>query len=76
MKNEFIGEIMTRFVALRAKMYAYRKLNKDKKKAKVKKCVQSIKVLPFTTIRSACLTVKKYTENKCCLRIRNTRSAR
>ena len=32
MKNEFIGEIMARFVALRAKMYAYRKLNKDKKK--------------------------------------------
>ena len=61
---------------LRVKMYAYRKLDKVKKKAKVKKWVQSIKVLPFTTIRLACLTVKKYTENKCCLSTRNTRSTR
>lgn len=47
MKNEFIGEIMARFVALRAKMYAYRKLNKDKKKSKGKKMCTVDKSLTF-----------------------------
>ena len=41
MKNELCGEIMTEFVALRPKMYAYQKLNRgvDKKCKGTKKCV-------------------------------------
>ena len=41
MKDELCGKIMTEFVALRAKLYAYRKLDKteDKRCKGIKKCV-------------------------------------
>ena len=41
MKDELRGKIMTEFVALRPKLYAYRKLNgeEDKKCKGIKKCV-------------------------------------
>ena len=45
MKDEFGGKIMTKFVALRPKLYAYRKLD-DKKCKGIKKCVVK-KILCF-----------------------------
>ena len=41
MKNELDGKIMTEFVALRAKLYAYKKLDikEEKKRKGIKKCV-------------------------------------
>ena len=44
MKNELGGKVMTEFVALRAKMYAYRKIDKEVEENRckgTKKCVVS-----------------------------------
>ena len=62
---------MTEFVALRAKMYAYRKIDRlvaqhehfvayDEKCCKGTKSVWFLKALCLMTIRSACLMVKQY----------------
>ena len=65
MKSELGGKIMTGFVALRAKMYAY-----------VQKSVWFLKVLRLMATRPAYLMVKRYIESKRCLRIRSMRCKR
>ena len=71
MKDELGGKIMTEFVALRAKMYAYRNIDKEveEKRCKgTKKCVVS-EGLTFDDHKPAYLIVKRHIESKCCLRI-------
>ena len=84
MKDELGGKIMTEFVALRAKIYAYRKIDRltalheqfvayDEKRCKgTKKCVVS-EGLTFDDYKTCLLMVKQYREGKCCLRIRSMR---
>ena len=76
---ELGGKIMTAFVALRGKMYAYRKIDKkveDKHCKGTKKCVVAEGLLFDGYKTSACLMVKQYTGSKCCFRIIRTRRTR
>ena len=78
MKDELGGKTMTEFVALRAKMHVYRKIDKEVEEKRCKgrkKCVM-LKALRLMTTRSAYLMVKRYIESKCCLRIRSMRCTR
>ena len=59
MKDELGGKIMTEFVALKPKSYAYRKLdnNEDKKCIGIKKCMMN-KTLNFDDYKNCLLDVK------------------
>ena len=70
MKDKLGGKIMNEFVVLKAKMYAYRKIDKE---VEAQKSVWFLKALRLKTIGPACLMVKRYIESKCCLRIRSMR---
>ena len=68
---------MTEFVALRAKMYAYRKIDKGVKEKRckgTKKCVVS-EGLTFDDYKT-CLFDGKTMRRKCCLRIKSMRFTR
>ena len=80
MKDELGGKIMTEFVALRAKMYAYRKIDKEVEEKcykGTKKCVVS-EGLTFDDYKTCLFDGKTIyrTESKCCSRTRNTRFTR
>ena len=79
LKDELGGKTITEFVALRAKMYAYRKIDKEveEKHCKgTKKCVVSEDLTFDDCARPACLMVKRYIESKRCLTIRSMRCTR
>ena len=78
MNDELSGKIMAEFVASRAKMYAYRKIDKE---VEEKCCTGTknacfLKALCVILIRPACLMVKRYIESNCCLRMRSMRCTR
>lgn len=56
---------------MRAKMYAHRKIDK---KLEDKRCKGKTFLL-LMTVKPASLTVKQFTERKCCLKIRNKKGA-
>ena len=78
MKDELGGKIMTEFVALRAKMYAYRKIDKEVKQKRckgTKKCVVA-EGLTFEDYKTCLYDGEKHTGSKCCLRIRSAKCTR
>ena len=74
MKGELEGKIMTGFVALTPKSYAYRKLdNKEDKKCKgIKKCVMK-KTFDFDDYKNCLLDVKSKSIYKSQLMFRNNK---
>ena len=78
MKDEFGGKTMTDFVALRAKMYAYRKIEKEveEKHCKgTKKCVVS-QGLTFDDYKTCLFDVETVYREQKFLRIRSMRCTR
>ena len=78
MKDELGGKIMTEFVALRAKMCAYRKIDKKMEENRckgTKKCVVA-EGYTFDDFKACLFNGKTYIGSKCCLRIRSTRCTR
>ena len=77
MKDELGGKIITEFVALRAKMYPYRKIDKEveEKRCKgTKKCVSE--GLTFDDYKTCLFDGKTIYREQCCLRIRSMRFTR
>ena len=74
MKDELGGKIMIEFIALRPKLYAYRKLdNKEDKRCKViKKCVVK-NMISFDDYKNCLLDVKSKSIYKCQLMFRNNK---
>ena len=78
MKDEFGGKTMTDFVVLRAKMYAYRKIEKEveEKHCKgTKKCVVS-QGLTFDDYKTCLFDVETVYREQKFLRIRSMRCTR
>ena len=78
MKDEFGGKTMTDFVALRAKMYAYRRIEKEveEKHCKgTKKCVVS-QGLTFDDYKTCLFDVETVYREQKFLRIRSMRCTR
>ena len=78
MKDEFGGKTMTDFVALRAKMYVYRKIEKEveEKHCKgTKKCVVS-QGLTFDDYKTCLFDVETVYREQKFLRIRSMRCTR
>ena len=74
MKDELGGKIMTEFVALRAKLYACRKLdNKEDKKCKgIKRCIVK-KTISFDDYKNCLLDVKSKSIHRSQLMFRNNK---
>ena len=72
MRDELGGKIMTEFVALRPKLYSYKKLNgsEDKKCKRIKKCVVK-KTLTFEDYKTCLFTDS--TEHRCQLMFRSAK---
>ena len=78
MKDEFGGKIMTEFVALRAKTYAYRKIDKEVEEKHCKDTKKRVvsKGLTFDDYKTCLFDSKTMYGSKCCLRIRSMRCTR
>ena len=74
MKDKLGGKIMTEFVVLRAKVYVYRKIDKEaeEKRCKdTKKCAVS-EGLMFDDYKTCLFDGERCKESKCCLKTRST----
>ena len=74
MKDELRGKIMTEFVALRAKLYAYRKLNnkEDKRCKGIKKCIMK-NTISFIDYKNCLLDVNNKSIYRSLLMFKNNK---